>query len=164
MCYSAGDAKSDNSTFYRQAYFSLLLNFIEKAYLFTTKQIAALLKYYEIIYNLLWNLFKFNMIIYTTCISTKKPRCVKYNFGEEKKLSSGKIYYSIQCRYLDFDGKMFGEVSTELAIFKFRETRRIETLPTFPLQFHPNKCKLTADLIQCGRIFISLIEVYYRQY
>jgi hypothetical protein len=119
----------------------LLVDFIEKTYSSTTKQVATLLKHHEITYDLLWSLFKPNMIMYTTCIGTKKPRCVKYDFGEEKKLSNGIIYYSMQCCYLDFDGKTFGEVSTELPIFKFRGTRRIETLPTFPLQFHPDKCK-----------------------
>ena len=103
------------------------------------------------------------MTLYTTCVDIKKPRCVKYNFDEEKKLSSGIIYYSMHCCYLDFDGKMFGEVSTELLIFKFRKTRRIKTLPTFPLQFHPDKCKLTADLIQCDQTFISLMKAHHCQ-
>jgi hypothetical protein len=139
------------------------VDFIKKTYASTTRQVAALLKHHEITYDLLWSLFKPNMIMYATCAGTKKSRCVKYDFGEEKKLGNGTIYYSMQCRYLDFDGKTFGEVSTELHIFKFRGTRRIETLPTFPLQFHPDKCKLRANLIQCGRMFISLMGAHHRQ-
>ena len=162
-CHSTGDAKNDEPLSPRRAHLGLLVDFIEKTYSSTTKQVAALLKHHEITYDLLWSLFKPNMIMYTTCVGTKKPRCVKYNFGEEKKLSNGMIYYSMQCCYLDFDGKTFGEVSTELPIFKFRGTRRIETLPTFPLQFHPDKCKLTADLIQCGRTFISLMGAHHRR-
>jgi hypothetical protein len=71
----------------------------------TTKQLEALLKYDKITYDLLWALFKPKMILYITCPGTQKSRCIKYDFGEEKKLSNGIIlYYSMQCRYLDFDG------------------------------------------------------------
>jgi hypothetical protein len=140
----------------------LLVQFIEKTYTSTTQLLKALLKHHEITYNLLWALFKPNTILYTTCPGTKKPRCVKYDFGEEKKLSNGIIYYSIQCRYLDFDGKTFGEVSTELPVLKFRGTQRIDSLLCFPLQFHPNKYSTTAILVECGRRFVSLMGAHHR--
>jgi hypothetical protein len=45
------------------------------------------------------------------------------------------VSYTTACRsILDIDGIAFGEVFGKLAIFKFRGTRRIEALPTFPLQ------------------------------
>jgi hypothetical protein len=141
---------------------ALLVDFIEVAYASTRKQLKALLKHQEITNDLLWALFKPNMTLYTTCPGTKKPRCVKYDFGEEKRLSNGIIYYSMQCRYLDFDGKIFGEVSTELPVVKFRGTQRIDTLSCFPLQFHPDESSMTADLVECGRRFVSLMGSHHR--
>lgn len=63
----------------------LLLGFIKKTYEPTTERLNALLEKCEIIYDLLWALLKPNAIVYTTCVGTGKPRCVKYNFGEERK-------------------------------------------------------------------------------
>jgi hypothetical protein len=139
----------------------LLVKFIEKAYMSTSQQLEVLLKHHEITYELLWALFKPNMILYTTCPGTRKPRCVKYDFGEERKLNNGMIYYSMQCRYLDFDGKAFGEVLTELPIFKFRGTQRINTLRCFPLQFHPDKGSTMTNLIKCGRRFVSMMDPHH---
>jgi hypothetical protein len=140
----------------------LLVEFIEKAYMSTSQQLKVLLKHHEITYELLWALFKPNIILYTTCSGTRKPRCFKYDFSEEKKLDNGMIYYSIRCRYLDFDGKAFGEVLTKLPILKFRGTQRINTLLYFLLQFHLDKGSTMTNLIKCGRRFISMMGPHYR--
>ena len=44
---------------------------------------------------------------------THKPRCVKFDFGEERTTNSGSLYWNIECRYRDFDGKEFGDVPTD---------------------------------------------------
>jgi hypothetical protein len=71
------------------------VDFIEEASVSTTKQLEALLKYDKITYDLLWALFKPKMILYITCPGTQKSRCIKYDFGEEKKLSNGIILYAM---------------------------------------------------------------------
>jgi hypothetical protein len=63
-----------------------------------------------------------------------------------------------------FDGKVFGETSIELAILKFRGTKRINSLDAFPLEYHPSKDKIKAHLVECGRKFVSLMGVHHRQY
>jgi hypothetical protein len=63
----------------------------------------------------------------------------------------------MHCRYLDFDGKTFGDISTELAIFKFRGAEPIRNLGSYPLQYHQSRSELTAGLVECGRKFISLM-------
>ena len=118
----------------------------------------------EITYDLLWALFQPNDEIITTCHGTHKPRCVKYNFGEEKTTRSGSKYWSMGCRYLDFDGEVFGEVSTEFEIPKFRGVKRINLLEAFPRRYHSDPSGIKANLIQCGRKFVSLIGSQYRQY
>jgi len=68
------------------------------------------------------------------------------------------------CRYLDFDREVFGEVSTELEIPKFRGAKWISLLEAFPRRYHSDPSRIKADLIQCGRKFVSLIGSHYRQY
>lgn len=142
----------------------LLLAFIKKTYQSTTERLNALLEKREITYDLLWALFKPNAIVYTTCVGTDKPRCVKYNFGEEKKQINGVEYFHIGCHYLDADGKAFGEVSTALGIEKFRGTKRINSLGVFPLLYHQKEKETRAYLSKCGRKFLKLIDVHHCQY
>jgi len=130
---------------------------MEDTYKSTKQHLDALLKHQEITCDLLWARFPPNALVYTTCRGTKKPQCVRFDFGEEKKLRSGLVYYSMHCRYLDFDGKTFGDVSTEVAIFKFRGAEPIQNLAGYPLQYHPARSELTAGLVDCGRKFIALI-------
>ena len=43
-------------------------------------------------------------------------------------------YFHLEYRYVDFDGKVFGETSIELAILQSRGTKRISSLDAFPLE------------------------------
>jgi hypothetical protein len=113
---------------------------------------------------MLWALFRPNEPVFTTCYGTHKPRCVKFDFGEEKITNSGFIYWKLECRYLDFDGKEYGNVSIELGIPKFRGAKRINLLEAFPLQHHPESLKVKADLIENGRKFMSLNGSHHRKY
>ena len=51
--------------------------------------------------------------------------------------------------------------SIELVIPKFRGTKRISTLPAFPLKYHPDENQVKSDLVKCGRKFVSLMGTYY---
>jgi len=145
-------------------HFDLLVNFVKMTYTSTTKHLTALLEGHEITYDLLWALFKPNTVVYTTCFGTGKPRCVKYQCGEERTTDNKVEYFHLECCYVDFDGKVFGETSIELAILKFRGTKRISSLDAFPLEYHPNKHEVKAHLVECGRKFVSLMGVHHRQY
>jgi hypothetical protein len=128
----------------------------------TTATLVSLLQSKEITYNLLWAFFKSNSLVYTTCLGTGKPRCVKYDFGEEKESPDGKKYYNLECRYLDFDGEKFGEASIEVTIPKFLGTKPINALEAFPLQCHVDGERVRAELIECGRKFVSLTGSHHR--
>lgn len=145
-------------------HFNLFISFVKETYASTHERLIALLEVQEITYDLLWALFKPNTVVYTTCFGTGKPRCVKYNSGEEKTTNNGVEYFHLECRYLDFDGKVFGETSVELVIPKFRGTRKVNSLDAFPLKYHSSKNKILAHLIDCGRKFVSLMGVHHRQY
>lgn len=70
-------------------------------------------------------------------------------------------YLSMGCRFFDLDGKIFGKASIELVIPKFRGTKRINTLPAFPLKYHPDKKQAKSDLVECGRKFVRLIDTHH---
>ncbi|CZR66033.1 uncharacterized protein PAC_15933 [Phialocephala subalpina] len=159
--YRSNHAALDDSTL---RHLDLLLDFIKKTYQSTTERLSALLEKHEITYDLLWALFKPNAIVYTTCVGTDKPRCVKYDFGEERKQMNGVEYFHVGCHYLDSDGKVFGEVSTALGIEKFRGTKRINFLGVFPLPYHQKEKETRAYLDKCGRKFLKLINVHHCQY
>ena len=93
-----------------------------------TERLEPLFKNCEIIYNLLWALFKPNLEVYTTYSSTGKPRCVKFNYGEKKTRLSGTKYFYLDYHYFDFDGKVFGEAALGLTIKKFYGTKWIDLL------------------------------------
>ncbi|KAI9781329.1 MAG: hypothetical protein M1835_004328 [Candelina submexicana] len=74
----------------------------------------------------------------------------------DKQVSNnGGEYFHLECCYVNFNGKAFGETSIKIAILKFRGTKRINTLEAFPLEYHPNKIEVKANLIECGRKFVS---------
>jgi hypothetical protein len=67
------------------------------------------------------------------CPGTKKPRYIKYDFGKERTMSDGVVYFHIKGHYVDFNGKVFGEVSIDTGILKFRGSKPINSLDVFPL-------------------------------
>ncbi|OCK92589.1 uncharacterized protein K441DRAFT_517696, partial [Cenococcum geophilum 1.58] len=97
----------------------LLISFIKTTYTSITKRLKPLLKNHKITYNLLWALFKPNSEVYTTYPGISKPRCVKFNYGKEKIRLSRTKYFYLDCRYFNFNRKVFREAALRLAIKKF---------------------------------------------
>lgn len=137
------------------AHLDLLISYIRDKYASLSEQINDLLQHGEITYDLLWFLFKPNEIVYTTCDGTGKPRCLRFGIGEEKSTLFGPVF-NLGCQYLDSDGEKVGFASIDLNIPKFTGVKRIASLPCFPLQYHPQKGQVTAELIACGKKFYSL--------
>jgi len=115
------------------SHLGLLIDYLKSAYADTTQSMLSLLPTGYITYDLLWALFKPNALVYTTCSGTHKPRCVRYNFGEEKTTIAGTKYWNLDCSYLDFNGEDLGVFPIELKIAKFRGAKRINALTAFPL-------------------------------
>jgi hypothetical protein len=111
------DATLDHSTL---EHLDLLLDFIRTAYASTTERLGPLLEENQIMYDLLWTLCKPNTLAYAKCFDTGQPRCVRYEFREEKTIRGGVKYFYVKARYLDFDRKVLRETSSEHTIEKFR--------------------------------------------
>lgn len=89
---------------------------------------------------------------------------MKYEFGEEKTANSGIKYFHIKARYLDFDGKVFRETLSEYAIEIFRGAKQITELEVFPLKYHLSERQVRAHLTECGRKFLSIMDVHLCEY
>ncbi|KFY02822.1 hypothetical protein V490_00390 [Pseudogymnoascus sp. VKM F-3557] len=147
-----------------ESHLESLIDYIKTAYGPTRQSLNPLLEDGHITYDLLWALFKPNTLVYTKCFGTGKPRCVKYDFGEERKTNSGVKYFHMEGRYLDFDGKVLGEAVIHLSIEKFRGAKRIDTLEVFPLHCHPNESDARAQLLKCGHRFLGLTGIHHVEY
>ncbi|KAK5936733.1 hypothetical protein PMZ80_010996 [Knufia obscura] len=142
----------------------VLLDYLQAEYKPLQTRLQSLLNNNEIAYDLLWTIFKPNSEIFTTCAGTGVARCVRCNFGEEKKRTNGTKYFHVEGRYLDFDGETFGEATAVLAIEEFRGAKQINLLPTYPLAYHRRSAELKTQLIKRGRAFVSLLGVHHRTY
>lgn len=114
-------------------------------------------------FDLLWTLFPPNTLVYTSCVYSEEPKCLVFDFGEEKILKKGK-FYVVQCRYLDFNGKVLGEVISNLLIPEFRGAKPITSLEAFPLKYHQEMAKVRSELIERGRRFASLSGIHHTAY
>lgn len=142
----------------------LLVEYIVEDYADVSKQLYPLLEHHEITFDLLWALFLPNTLLYVVCAGSNEPRCLKMDWGEiRSSMQRGKFFY-MDCHYVDYDGKSFGEANAVLEIDQFRGTRRIDSLPVFPLAYHENEEALREKLITRGRKFGALKGMHYRFY
>ena len=143
---------------------NLLIEYISTTYASTTSRLASYVKNREITYDLLWAFFKPNMTVFTTILEAQKPACYTFESGKENITSQGVTYFHVGLRFLDFNGQLFGEVSTALGISKFNGAKRIDQLEAFPLEFHRSKNRMREHLVRCGRRFVSLMGEHHVQY
>lgn len=141
----------------------MLVHYLQNHFASTIGSLPQLLAHGEITYDLLWALFPPNSIVYTTCVYSEQPKCLVYDHGEDKMIKDQK-YFVLSGRYLDFDGKKFGEVSGGTAIPEFRGARHITTLESFPLKYHNEREELQSRLIKRGRHFASLKGIHHVSY
>lgn len=161
-CRTELKSKGDNDA--KVQHLSLLVDYIKTTYTSTKTRLAIYLKNREITYDLLWALFKPHSAVYTTILDSAKPACFRYDSGKEKTGSDGVTYFHVECRYMDYNGTAFGEVSTALGIRKFPGKKSIDSLEAFPLVFHRRHQEMKKYLLRCGQKFLSLMGIHHAQY
>jgi hypothetical protein len=72
-------------------------------------------------------------------------------------------YFELQCRYFDFDDKVFGEITEKFIIEKFYNIRRIDVLNVFPLIYYSIREKKEYFIIY-DRKFVFMIDCDYFYY
>ncbi|CUS12927.1 unnamed protein product [Tuber aestivum] len=139
------------------SHLTLFHDYISAEYASTIKRLYPLLQHHEITFDLLWALFLPKTLIYTICAASRQPRFPELNWdrGESPQLD---------CPYVDYGGKTYGEAGALLEIDEFRGPRGIDSLGVFPLAYHEDEEDVRERLIERGGKFGSLKDMHYRYY
>ncbi|OJD27687.1 hypothetical protein ACJ73_00915 [Blastomyces percursus] len=124
----------------------LLIEYIKVASMETDQPPRALLAKRTITFDLLWAFFKPGATLCTTCPGTDKPCGIIYDYGGTAKNPQDEEFFKLVGTHLDYDCKVFGQVQATVKIAKFPGELPINQLAAFPLEYHQEKEKITANL------------------
>ncbi|KAJ6094527.1 hypothetical protein N7467_002040 [Penicillium canescens] len=147
----------------KAAHLKVLIKYLDTDYADTKKTLYPLLEANTITFDLLWALFKPNTIAYTPTYSNPdEPRAFKIEYAiKESSFMKGQ-WYSVEGRYLEYDGKDYGFGSMSAEVESFKGARKITSLACYPLQYHRDAEALRARLIERGKRFVALRGMNYR--
>lgn len=120
-----------------------------------------LIRHKAIDFELLWTLFRPGSLMYSH--DNGHDRLYETNDCEYWQDLSG-MKFTVRCDMVDWDGEKFGKMTLSENISKFKGTRQITTLPSYPLQFHPKADEMKKKCIERGRRFQGLAGVHCKDY
>jgi len=155
--------KARKSAAVKAAHLKVLIKYLDADYADIKKTLYPLLEANTITFDLLWALFKPNTIAYTpTYGNSDEPRAFKIEYAiKESSFMKGQ-WYSVEGRYLEYDGKDFGFGNMSAEVESFKGARKITSLACYPLQYHRDSEALRARLIERGKRFVALRGMNYR--
>jgi hypothetical protein len=99
--------KKRNET--KRAHLKILLKYLDKDYASTKKTLYPMLESGLITFDLLWALYKPNTLAFTTTYgAADEPRAFKIELADKEFSFMKGEWYSIEGRYLEYDGKSWG--------------------------------------------------------
>ncbi|KAA8900259.1 hypothetical protein FN846DRAFT_959205 [Sphaerosporella brunnea] len=150
----------------------LLIEYLDMDFKNTKATLFPLLENKSITFDLLWSILKPNTIMYTTCAGSNEPRAFKLEYAQLNSSFMRGKWWSIEGRYLEFDGKDnlkdakdgggFGWGNVMVDIDAFRGVHKINNLACYPLKYRKDHEELTAKLIERGKKFVSLRGMQYK--
>lgn len=141
----------------------VLSGYLDKDYESVRKRLYPMLKAGNITYDLIWALFKPNTIAYSHTYGNKEdPRCFKADSVLKEGNFLGEEWWTIDGRYLEYDGTTFGLGDLAVKVDPFKGTRKITSLPAYPLSYHKDPEGLRKQLIERGKKFVALQGMNYR--
>ncbi|TEY63314.1 hypothetical protein BOTCAL_0156g00220 [Botryotinia calthae] len=120
----------------------------------------AIIDYIEnkvVTYDHLWTIFQPDCILYKQVWG--RDSALKFVSGDK-----GSHLYRVYCRMVNWDGERFGLESIHYDIPRFIGTAEIGTLPIFPIEFHPDRKKIKAELFKRGKLFEQYRGYHFRYY
>lgn len=157
------DKKARKALKTRINHLKILVKYLDKDYADTKKTLYPMLKNNTITFDLLWALYKPNTIAYcSTYGDSDQPRAFKIDYATKESHFMKGTWYSIEGKYLEYDGKSFGMGAMHADVTSFQGARKISSLDCFPLQYHRDVDKLRTQLIERGKKFVALKGMNYR--
>ncbi|KAG6003254.1 hypothetical protein E4U43_000943 [Claviceps pusilla] len=143
----------------------VLIKYLDKDYAKVKGSLYPMLDSGIISFEYLWALWKPSTLVYST----------KYDQAEDARVFRVDIavlqdtifqgnFYVVEGKYLEFDGKRFGFGSVAEEIPEFQGTRKITSLPFYPLSYHKDESKVRQTLIERGKKFVSLSGTHLKDY
>ena len=158
--YRTKNAQPDST---KRLQLDTLIEFLKVQYASTSEKLRALITHGEITFDLLPVFFRPNSIVYTHCATSEQPRCLRFDSGQMKTLSTGRVF-QLTCRFFTNDGKTSGIASATTQVLEFEGVMKITSLGVYPLEHHATKDKIVRELIERGRKFIGLSGTHCRAY
>ncbi|EEP81400.1 conserved hypothetical protein [Uncinocarpus reesii 1704] len=147
----------------KASHLKVLVKYLDKDYAETKKTLYPLLENNTITFDLLWALFKPNTIVYTpTYGAADEPRAFKLEYATKESSFMKGQWYSIEGRYLEYDGKSFGMGTMTSEVDFFKGPRKITSLACYPIQYHRDSEALKTKLVDRGKKFVALQGMNYR--
>lgn len=155
--------KARKSAATKAAHLRVLIKYLDTDYAETKKTLYPLLEANMITFELLWALFKPNTIAYTPTYGNQdEPRAFKIEYATKESSFMKGQWYSIEGRYLEYDGKSFGMGTMAADVESFKGARKITGLSCYPLKYHREADNIRAKLIERGKKFVALRGMNYR--
>jgi len=147
----------------------LLNDYIAQEHETSLLKIRELLSYGEITFELIWALIIPGTVVFMTCPTTSEPRAVRVK-TIAKVMMPGGVMWNLSCEYMEVNEKnrtpenRFGLADIATSIPGFTGVVKIQDLPVFPLDWHPQKDTIKATLITRARKWIQYDGTHYVQY
>ncbi|KAJ5501890.1 hypothetical protein N7463_004764 [Penicillium fimorum] len=147
----------------KASHLKVLVKYLDTDYADIKKTLYPLLEANTITFDLLWALYKPNTIAYTpTYGSSDEPRAFKIEYAVKESSFMKGQWYSVDGRYLEYDGKDYGFGTMSAEVDAFKGARKITSLACYPLNYHRDAEALRARLIERGKRFVALRGMNYR--
>lgn len=155
--------KAKQAAAVKASHLKVLIKYLDTDYADTKKTLYPLLEANTITFDLLWALFKPNTIAYTPTYGNQdEPRAFKIEYAiKESSFLKGQ-WYSIEGRYLEYDGKSFGMGSMAADVESFKGARKITSLDCYPLSYHRDSEAVRTKLLERGKRFVAMRGMNYR--
>ena len=140
-----------------------LVKYLDDDYADTKKTLYPLLAAGNITFELLWALYRPNDIAVTSCYGAwDEPRCFKIDYAIKNATMMRGEWYSVEGKYMEYDGKNFGFGNFEANVEAFKGPRKITSLSCYPLKYHKDPEGVKKQVIERGRQFVNLEGMQYR--
>ncbi|PYH48889.1 ATP-binding protein [Aspergillus saccharolyticus JOP 1030-1] len=147
----------------KATHLKVLIKYLDTDYAETKKTLYPLLDANMITFDLLWAIFKPNTIAYSSTYgNVDEPRAFKIEYATKESSFMKGQWYSIEGRYLEYDGKSFGMGTMAADVESFKGARKITSLSCYPLKYHREAEAIKIKLIERGKKFVALRGMNYR--
>lgn len=115
-----------------------------------------------ITYDLLWTAFQPASLVYAKQDGQETAlKLTSTKYGIDR---NGNPVFWVQGKYVDWDGTRWGTNKVNIMCPAYTGTKRIASLPAYPLDYHPEKDQLTQRLLERGTKLESLAGSHYKAY